>query len=71
MLTVRKPLFGSLSFLLLNDTEQSYHRYSFEGRREARPFKSLLTADAAGDIRFSHFGSDDELFPALTIRVEN
>ena len=39
VLTVRKPLFGSLSFLLLNDTEQSYHRYSFEGRREARPFK--------------------------------
>ncbi len=71
VLTVRKPLFGSLSFLLLNDTEQSYHRYSFEGRREARPFKSLLTADAAGDIRFSHFGSDDELFPVLTIRVEN
>lgn len=71
VLTVRKPLFGSLSFLLLNDTQQSYHRYSFEGREAGRPFKSLLTADGAGDIRFSHFGSDDGLFPALTVRVEN
>lgn len=69
VLTVKRRPGQVKSFLLVNDTDRDFHRYSFENRKAAEPFKSLLTVDSFDEIVFSHFGSRDELFPILRIKV--
>lgn len=69
VLNVQKKRWQTKSFLLVNDTEQDFYHYSFEGRESSAPFKLLLTADSFDEIVFSHFGSRDELFPILRIKV--
>lgn len=61
-----------LTFMLLNDTSQSFYHYSFENYTEpAFPFKSVLQVSSAGELVFSHFGSRDKLNPPLTIKIIN
>lgn len=60
------------TFLLLNDTPTSYYHYSFEDFKGfGHPFKSVLKVKKARKIIFSHFGANDELFPAVTINIVN
>ena len=70
VLKIKKRFWQTKSVLLLNDTKQDFHRYSFEKKDEYKPFKSLLTIDGTEDIIYSHMGSRDELFPILKIKVE-
>lgn len=73
VITVKKPVFGAKTFLLVNDTDNFYYRYSFNGSCfESNPvFKSMLTVEHSGFIVFSHYGSRDPMFPILTINVED
>lgn len=58
------------SFMLLNDTDETFYHYSYESKiRPNIPFNSLLTVNAYETIIFSHFASRDELFPILKIKI--
>ena len=69
VLKIKKYPWQTKSFLLVNDTDQDFYRYSFENQSEAQPFKSLLTVRDSGNIVFSHFGSRDKMFPILTLSL--
>lgn len=58
-LTVYKPLFEKKDFLLLNDTDKYFHKYSFEPQSvKYSPVAGLFKASVARKITFSHFGED-------------
>jgi len=73
VIKVSKPLFGAKTFLLINDTDTSYYRYSFNGScfENSSVFKSMLTVEHSGFIVFSHYGSRDPLFPVVQIEIED
>lgn len=71
-LKVSKFPFVKKTFMILNDTPESYYHYSFENFDNAgEPFKSVLTVTTPDEIIFSHFKSKDKLFPILKILIEN
>lgn len=71
-LEVSKLPWEEKTFMLLNDTPESYYHYSFEDFKNfGHPFKSVLKVNKAQKIVFSHFGANDEQNPALTINVVN
>lgn len=71
VLKVKKLPFETKSFLIYNDTNQDFYKYQFETPIEAIwPFKSMLTVKNFGSYIYSHFGSRDQLFPVLTVKVE-
>ena len=65
--TVRKPAFEKKDFLLLNDTNKNFHKYSFHPQSvKYSPVAGLFKASSIGKITFSHFGDDK-----YTIYVKN
>lgn len=69
-LHVNRWPFEIKSFMILNDTDQTFYHYSYEnGFKSSTPFNSLLTVDKYQTIIFSHFESRDALFPILKINV--
>lgn len=65
--TVRKPAFEKKDFLLLNDTDKYFHKYSFQPQSvKYTPVAGLFKASSIGKITFSHFGEDK-----YTIYVKN
>lgn len=70
VITVKKAPFATMSFLLLNDTDRDFYKYSFaEALPSDNPFKGLITVDTFGTVIFSHFGADDATSPAIKIDV--
>ena len=66
-ITVRKPAFEKKDFLLLNDTDEYFHKYSFHPQSvKYSPVAGLFKASSIGKITFSHFGQDK-----YTIYVKN
>ncbi len=66
-MTVRKPAFEKKDFLLLNDTDEYFHKYSFHPQSvKYSPVAGLFKASSIGKITFSHFGQDK-----YTIYVKN
>lgn len=58
-ITVRKSPFKKRDFLLLNDTDKNFHKYSFHPQSvKFSPVAGLFRASAIGKITFSHFGED-------------
>lgn len=71
-ITVRKPFFKHKTFLLVNDTDRDFYKYSYEKFGNGTELiKSVIDVKRPRKIVFSHFGSRDELFPTLTIRIRN
>lgn len=74
-LTLKKPRFKKVTYLLLNDTKKDFYKYQFEnidnekelvhGIFEIGKIKKPMT------LVYSHFGSRDEAFPVLRITVKN
>ena len=65
--TVRKPAFEKKDFLLLNDTDKYFYKYSFHPKSvKYSPVAGLFKASSIGKITFSHFGQDK-----YTIYVKN
>ena len=57
--TVIKPAFEKKDFLLLNDTDKYFHKYSFHPQSvKYSPVAGLFKASSIGKITFSHFGKD-------------
>lgn len=66
-ITVRKPAFEKKDFLLLNDTDEYFYKYSFHPQSvKYSPVAGLFKASSIGKITFSHFGQDK-----YTIYVKN
>ena len=71
-ITLKKPFRKTKTFLLINDTNRDFYKYSYEKHGNGTELiKSILEVKKPKKIVFSHFGSRDELFPILTIRVRN
>ncbi len=65
--TVRKPAFQKKNFLLLNDTDKYFYKYSFSPQSvKYSPVAGLFRASSIGKITFSHFGQSK-----YTIYVKN
>ncbi len=66
-LTVKKHFLEKKNFLLLNDTDKYFHKYSFHPQSvKFTPVAGLFKASSIGKITFSHFGTDK-----YTIYVKN
>lgn len=72
VLMLSKYPFETKSFLLLNDTDADYYRYSFEEFKNLSndKIKGLITVHSKGRYVFSHFGSRNKLFPILIVKVK-
>ena len=58
-ITVRKSPFKKKDFLLLNDTDKNFHKYSFHPQSvKYSPVAGLFKASTVGKITFSHYGED-------------
>lgn len=66
-LTVKKQFLEKKDFLLLNDTDKYFHKYSFHPQSvKFTPVAGLFKASTIGKITFSHFDADK-----YTIYVKN
>lgn len=71
-IVLRKPKNVKRTYLLINDTNKDFYKYSFENRdNQTELIKGLFEIDKPQKLIFSHFGSRDKLFPILTIIVKN
>lgn len=69
-LQIKRLPFETKSFMVLNDTDETFYHYSYENKITPNaPFNSLLTVDSYETILFSHFKSRDDMFPILKIKV--
>lgn len=72
VITVKKLPWQTKSFLILNDTPESYYHYSFEDAKNPETaIKSLVTVSKAQELVYSHFGARDKLNPPLFVKVIN
>lgn len=71
-ITLYKPWFKKKTFLLINDTDEFFYKYQFEGYNNQKElFKGILEISRPQTLIFSHFGSRDKLFPILKLTVKN
>ena len=71
-LTEKKPVFKHEKYLLVNDMEQYFYKYSYKPEKVHKsPVAGLFETSKSGKITFSHFNKDSEAFPKFVIRVKN
>ena len=70
-LTVRKRPFKKQRYLLLNDTDKYFYRYTLETPNKSNVIKNLFFAKKRSDIDFAHFMEDVEEFPMYKIHIKN
>lgn len=70
-LTVRKRPFKKQRYLLLNDTDKYFYRYTLETANKSNVIKNLFFAKHREDIDFAHFMDDVDEFPMYKIHVKN
>lgn len=71
-ITVKKPFFKAKTFLLINDTNRDFYKYSYEKHGNGTELiKSVIDIQKPRTLVFSHFGSREALFPILTIKIKN
>lgn len=72
MMVVKKPLFEKAKYLLLNDTDEYFHKYSFKPSKvKQTPIAGLIETSKSGKITFSHYNQSTLTFPKYTIIVKN
>lgn len=70
-ITLYKKPFEQKKILLLNDTKNSFYKYTFKPANiEDENYVGLITVNKFGKIIFSHYGDDNDFFPALKIYVK-
>lgn len=70
-ITIYKKPLEQKKILILNDTKNNYYKYSFKPANiEDKDITGLITVSKFGKIVFSHYGDDNEFFPALKIHVK-
>ena len=71
-LTLYKQIFKTISFMLVNDTDEFYYKYQLENyNKQDELIRGIFEISKAGNYVYSHFGSRDKLFPTLTIHIKN
>lgn len=67
-----KKLFTKKNFLIVNDTDKSFYKYSYRPKYVNPSYiKPFLHVPHRGKIEFSHYGDNDKNAPALKIYVRN
>jgi hypothetical protein len=70
-ITIYKKPLEQKKILILNDTKNNYYKYTFKPANiEDKDITGLITVSKFGKIVFSHYGDDNEFFPALKIHVK-
>ena len=70
-ITIYKKPLEQKKILILNDTKNNYYKYTFKPANiENKDITGLITVSKFGKIVFSHYGDDNEFFPALKIHVK-
>ena len=70
-ITIYKKPLEQKKILILNDTKNNYYKYTFKPANiEDKDIIGLITVSKFGKIVFSHYGDDNEFFPALKIHVK-
>lgn len=70
-ITISKKPLEQKKILILNDTKNNYYKYTFKPANiEDKDITGLITVSKFGKIVFSHYGDDNEFFPALKIHVK-
>uniref|UniRef100_UPI004028593E hypothetical protein n=1 Tax=Candidatus Scatousia sp. TaxID=3085663 RepID=UPI004028593E len=60
------------TYLLVNDTDRDFYKYSFENSEYKDEYiRGLFEVEKPQTLIFSHFGSRDKLFPILKIKIKN
>lgn len=70
-ITLNKYFFSKKKVLLLNDTDQSFYKYTYKPKVNPSFVKPFIEISHAGKIVFSHYGDDTPESPALKIFVKN
>lgn len=70
-ITLYKKPFEQRKFLIINDTKNNYYKYEFKPTNVSdKDVNGLITVSKFGKIIFSHYGDDNDFYPALKIHVK-
>lgn len=71
-IVLKKPRKITRTYLLVNDTNRDFYKYSFEdSNKKPERIKGIFEVSKPETLIYSHFGSRDDLFPILKIKVKN
>ncbi len=71
-IVLKKPRNKTRTYLLVNDTDRDFYKYSFENSsQKPELIKGIFEVKEPETLIYSHFGSRDDLFPILKIKVKN
>lgn len=71
-IVLKKPKNEKKAYLLVNDTDRDFYKYSFENSEYKDEYiRGLFEVEKPQTLIFSHFGSRDKLFPILKIKIKN
>ena len=66
----KKPL-EQKQYLNINDTNNNYYKYQFKPANISNEnVNGLITVNKFGKITFSHYGDDNDFYPALKIHIK-
>ncbi len=70
-ITIYKKPFEKQDYLIINDTKNGFYKYSYKPKNVQKTYiTALVSISKFGKITFSHYGDDNDLFPALKIFVK-
>lgn len=70
-ITLYKKPFEQKQYLIINDTNNNYYKYQFKPANISNEnVNGLITVNKFGEITFSHYGDDNDFYPALKIHIK-
>lgn len=70
-ITLYKKPFEQKQYLIINDTNNNYYKYQFKPANVSNEnVNGLITVNKFGKITFSHYGDDNDFYPALKIHIK-
>lgn len=70
-ITLYKKPFEQKLYLIINDTNNNYYKYQFKPANISNEnVNGLITVNKFGKITFSHYGDDNDFYPALKIHIK-
>lgn len=70
-ITLYKKPFEQKQYLIINDTNNNYYKYQFKPANISnKNVNGLITVNKFGKITFSHYGDDNDFYPALKIHIK-
>lgn len=70
-ITLYKKPFEQKQYLIINDTNNNYYKYQFKPANISNEnVNGLITVNKFRKITFSHYGDDNDFYPALKIHIK-